>query len=833
MRRKLFFITFFIKRTFFIFALIGFVALTSIATSQEYDPLAVQRINDLIENNGLNAPPDSPGSVVWGRFATWNDETPKQLIELALQGRNLTGVASFEGLTYLQEVDLRLNSLSKLDFSNCTNLHTLLCFNNSLTEIDLTGTDSLTTFLAHNQSPPLMMVENEGGNYIYNIFLNNPVFGNNAISYSDGILTSNDNAVNSTTFSTQSNKIGFDISGIMYLYYAEESYDPLAVERINDLIANNGLNATTDMPETWSFVSWNNETPKQLIRLQFFNSYNLEGAASFAGLTKLQVALCDHKFLCKLDFSNCSNLQALDLVANHLTELDLTGTDNLIYFFGNGQNPTFTLTQDGNEYTFAIPLNNPTFGNSAIRYENGFLISNDDTVTQTTFTVETGKPGLQLSGTMRLYYYYGETYDPLAVQRINDLIANNGLNAIPDEPWTWGNFAYWNDETPKNITTLLLGNESIHGIATFEGLTSLQYLSCINNEGLFGLDLTNCAGLKSVHCSYCLLGYNSISDLYLTGCIGLQSLTCWSNMLKQLDLTHCTELQDLQCEYNQLVELFLKTNNTNLHTLYCWDNKLSQLELNGMDNLIRYYGYAQFVQLTLTGYDTNYTLEIPLNNPTFGNSAISYENGILKSSDSSVTSTTFVTQTGKPGFTLSGTMYFTYLDVEIYSISGQVTCDGNPLAGVAITTTIGISDVTNEMGEYTLIVPENSTITITPTLQGYRFEPEQISLEDITEDITDQDFVAFDLSGISENILSSTFTIYPNPATGSVTISGVGLSRVEIYDIQGRKFAEYSDLKGTLFIDDLKKYESGVYVLKIWSEDGGLVVERLVVGFSE
>jgi len=68
---------------------------------------------------------------------------------------------------------------------------------------------------------------------------------------------------------------------------------------------------------------------------------------------------------------------------------------------------------------------------------------------------------------------------------------------------------------------------------------------------------------------------------------------------------------------------------------------------------------------------------------------------------------------------------------------------------------------------------------------------------------------------------------------GSVTISWVGLSRVEIYDIQGRKYAEYSDLKGTLFIDDLKKYESGVYVLKIWSDSGGFVVERLVVEFSE
>ncbi|MCL2074672.1 MAG: T9SS type A sorting domain-containing protein [Marinilabiliaceae bacterium] len=832
MRRYLFFISFSsIKRTFFVFALIGFAALTTTTISQEYDSLAVQRINDLIINNGMYGTPDAPET--WSWFATWNNDTPKQLLGLQLAERSLMGVASFEGLTFLQEVDVRFNYLTGLDFSNCSDLQTLLCHSNSFYDIDLTGTVSLTSFIAHNQSPPIMMVENEDGNFIHEIFLNSPVFGNSSISYSDSTLTSTDNTLSSTTFTVQTNNPGFELSGTMYLYYAGEIYDPIAVQHINNLIENNGLlYSTPDAPETWKFATWNNETPKQLTNVALY-SPNLGGEASLAGLIKLLGVYCPDNSFTKLDFSDCPNLKGMVCDGNILTELDLSCLDNLTTFYGLWQRPSLTLTQDGDEYTLAIPLNNPTFGNSAISYENGFLISSDNTVTQTTFTVETGKPGFQLSGTMRLYYYYGETYDPLAVQRINDLIANNGLDATPDEPWTWSSFAYWNDETPKQLTNFLFSSYSgLYGIPTFEGLTSLKSINCWYND-IYGLDLTNCTELTSIQCSVNLLYFNQIGGLYLSSNTKLKEMDCSQNFLTKLDLTANTEMQFLNCEANHLSELYLSSNNSKLHTLFCRFNRLCQLDLSGQNSLAIYFGGFQSVPLTLTGYGTYYTLEIPLNNPTFGNSAISYENGILKSSDSSVTSTTFVTQTGKPGFTISGTMYFTYLDIEIYSISGQVTCDGNPLEGVTITTTIGISDVTNETGEYTLIVPENSNVTITPTLQGYRFEPEHITLEDITEDITDQDFVAFDLSGISENSLSSHFTIYPNPATGSVTISGVGLSRVEIYDIQGRKYAEYSDLKGTLFIDDLKKYESGVYVLKVWSDDGGFVVERLVVEFSE
>jgi hypothetical protein len=73
------------------------------------------------------------------------------------------------------------------------------------------------------------------------------------------------------------------------------------------------------------------------------------------------------------------------------------------------------------------------------------------------------------------------------------------------------------------------------------------------------------------------------------------------------------------------------------------------------------------------------------------------------------------------------------------------------------------------------------------------------------------------------------FSIFPNPATGHVTITGAGLNKVEIIDIQGRKLAEYNNIKETLQITDLKKYESGIYLIKMYSETKQIVTQRLTV----
>jgi len=239
-----------------------------------------------------------------------------------------------------------------------------------------------------------------------------------------------------------------------------------------------------------------------------------------------------------------------------------------------------------------------------------------------------------------------QTYDPYAVQVINNLIKNNGLEAIPDKPESWttyynpetqesGGFVEWTEETPKKIMLLDLSDKNLTGSASFVGLKTLQTLSCFNNN-LTGLDVT--------------------------GCEQMYFLRCDDNKLSKLDVTNCTQLEYLLCSGNRLTTLLVK-GCMKLHYLRCIRNCLNELDLYGLLNLdiIYLFAYEQVVSLTLHKNETGeYTLPISLNNPTFNNNAISYSDGILRSKDNTVSFTDFTVQTNKEGLELSGTINFTY-----------------------------------------------------------------------------------------------------------------------------------------------------------------------------
>jgi len=233
------------------------LAITSItlntAKAQTYDPHDVEVINNLIKNNDLQATPNAPET--WD-FATWSDKTPKQIIELRIYGKYLSGSAVFDGLTALQRMDCSYNYLSKLDVTDCTQLQYLNCSDNpylskldatgciklqylsviscakleylsifscGFTNIDLAGLYNLTSFSGKDQYVPLTLYKNKIGEYTLNIYLNNPTFTNNAISYSDGILKCIDNTLKFVIFTTETHKEDFLLEGTMWLTYSEES----------------------------------------------------------------------------------------------------------------------------------------------------------------------------------------------------------------------------------------------------------------------------------------------------------------------------------------------------------------------------------------------------------------------------------------------------------------------------------------------------------------------------------------------------------------------------------------------------------------------------------
>jgi len=296
-----------------------------------------------------------------------------------------------------------------------------------------------------------------------------------------------------------------------------------------------------------------------------------------------------------------------------------------------------------------------------------------------------------------------QTYDPYAVQVINNLIANNGLNATPNAPETW-EFATWNGETPKQIIGLsfrtynyvyqyiVSGDVQLAGLTALKNLyyyfydtksqlsnpkeeetiqnrminklnlancISLQTLSWMSEIGLNEIDLTNCSQLLLLNLQ-CNLTKLDVSD-----CTQLKELWCLDNHLNQIDLTNCSQLQTLYCNNNHLNQIDLK-NCSQLKILHCDHNKLSELDINDCSVLDDFKGDNQEISLALLLNNNNeYTCTISLNEPIFGNGAISYFEGILKSTDNSVLSTSFIVQTGKSGFELSGTMNFTYSNVGI------------------------------------------------------------------------------------------------------------------------------------------------------------------------
>jgi len=220
----------------------------------------------------------------------------------------------------------------------------------------------------------------------------------------------------------------------------------------------------------------------------------------------------------------------------------------------------------------------------------------------------------------------------------------------------------------------------MYGDASFAGLTTLQILNLYFNK-LTKIDLMNCTQLQTFRCDY-----NHITEIDLTTCKQLKVLYCGYIPLGKLNVTNLTQLQELYSAQNRFTYLDV-TNNTQLQKLYCGSNELTELDLTGLDKLTEFIGVQQSPP-PLTLYENEvdeYTLAISLNNPTFANSAISYADGILKSTDKNVIFTGFTVQTGKAGFVLSGTMGFEYFDVGINPVeTPQLNVRLNPVNNILL-----------------------------------------------------------------------------------------------------------------------------------------------------
>jgi hypothetical protein len=141
---------------------------------------------------------------------------------LACSHNNLTEL-DLSGQAELYILNCDNNNLSELDLSVPIYLAYLECNDNNLTELDLSEQTSLISFSGGGQEVSLELAENMAGSWSLAIALNSPTFGEAAVSYADGILTSTNTDAIATTFTAETGSPGRILSGTMNLDYPSDS----------------------------------------------------------------------------------------------------------------------------------------------------------------------------------------------------------------------------------------------------------------------------------------------------------------------------------------------------------------------------------------------------------------------------------------------------------------------------------------------------------------------------------------------------------------------------------------------------------------------------------
>lgn len=111
------------------------------------------------------------------------------------------------------------------------------------------------------------------------------------------------------------------------------------------------------------------------------------------------------------------------------------------------------------------------------------------------------------------------------------------------------------------------------------------------------------------------------------------------------------------------------------------------------------------------------------------------------------------------------------------TISGTITNGGNPLPGVnvALSGTSTSSTTTDSNGQYTLTGVSGGNYLVTPTLNGYNFEPVSRNYPNVAANVTDADFTA-NPTGTNPRTLTvvSTFATPTQPVTVPVVLNSQG-----------------------------------------------------------
>ncbi|MDR1800526.1 MAG: hypothetical protein LBQ95_01580 [Lachnospiraceae bacterium] len=756
-----------------------------------------------------------------------------KLTNLNLAGNKLSTL-DLTNNALLSYLNCSNNQLTEILVPNSNVLQEINCDNNMLTGMDLsTQIYCLNKFCGDGQKPSLTLYYNSAtGKYELSIPLENPTNLAAGLKYENGMLIADDTTVTSTPFTVETKMPGPTVTGTMSLEFAQPVYNSGDIAFINALIDNNGLSWDkapsdgTSIPSSWDWtffsdnvspmtgVIWSNDGGnKRIVKLALCRS-KISGEVDFGALgeltslyasensitsidvsklsklevidcgsnqldaidvsqnTLLQTLHCDVNQLTGLDVTKNTALLELHCNSNQLTNIDLTNNAAITDFYGFGQFPTLTLTQNHTtgKYELEIPMNNPTDLAAGLTYSDGKLIADDDTVAQSNFTID---PGLaskrKLFGILTLNYVIPEpTYSPHDVAVINYLIDHNNFGLIkadpPDGysiPWELGHtFAWSTDANNKRLIRITDGSQltgdvdlstldkliNVNITAKLTSITlpatdTLTVLEVSKNQ-LTALDVTKNPKLTEIG------AYNNqLTELDLSNNNELIALRLDNNQITALDLGEKTKLQFLKVDNNKITEIDLSNSSPNLYMVNVSGNKLTAIDLSNKPMLVGASLGLDNQTPSLTLYKNRvtgkYELSIALNNPTDLASGLTYENGKLIADDNTLTQSPFAVETGLEGNLLSGTLSLNY---EILPLTYTLNQIGGSADGTKTTKGIRIT--------FTQSVPELTITNVNLNGTGVNILPDSLKSVDADSKVWE-----FDVTGDFAHNTNATVTI--------------------------------------------------------------------------
>lgn len=280
---------------------------------EDYSQNDVAVMNQVIQNNGLNAEESDPEAWATAGLVTWDNSSPKKITKLILRYKELTGRLDVSGLQNLQYLDCSVSQLTDLNVSGLQSLQTLYCGRNRLTGLDLSGLKRL-------------LYLDCGDNRLVALDLSDQALLRELKCPSNQLTDLNVSGLkNLGWLDCTGNRLKeLDVIGLQLLQTLYCSENRLTVLDVSGLERLQYLNCSRN-----DLTELNVAGLESLLSLECPSNRLTE--LNVAGLKSLNWLDCSRNQLAELDISGLLAMTTLGCSDNRLTELDLSGLENLRY----------------------------------------------------------------------------------------------------------------------------------------------------------------------------------------------------------------------------------------------------------------------------------------------------------------------------------------------------------------------------------------------------------------------------------------------------------------------------------------------------------------------